>query len=240
MTHLTEEQLILHYYGEPEGGAAAEHLSVCAGCRAEYAAVQRDLNTMNGLSVPERMPEYGAAVWSRLEPRLEIRRRRARAGGFPRWAFAGAICALLAMAFLAGRWSLRAPARVETAQAASQQVRERVLLVALGDHLERSQRVLVELSNDGSRPEGDLREQAEELLADNRLYRQAAVRDREPGLASVLDDLERLLADVAHASDEDWEAIRQRMADQGILFKVRVVESNVRQREKDPLPVVRN
>lgn len=241
MTHLTEEQLILHYYGEAGDPAAAEaHLAQCAACRGEYASVQRALNTMSGFSVPERTPEYGAAVWRRLESRLEIPRRGRRADWFPKWAFAGGLCALLALAFLAGRWSLRAPAPVETAKRSNPQVRERVLLVALGDHLERSQRILVELSNEESRGEGELRRQAEELLADNRVYRQAAVRDREQGLASVLEDLERLLSDVANSTPEDWESIRQRMADQGILFKVRVVESNVRQREKEQLPSVRN
>lgn len=240
MTHLTEEQLVLHYYGEANDPAAADtHLAECAECRSHYAGIQRTLNSMSGLAVPERSAGYSTAVWQKLERRIPIRRRARNAAWFPRWAFAGGLCALLAMAFLAGRWSV-GPAPSEVAKSTTPQVREKVLLVALGDHLERSQRVLVELSNENALPVGGTRQRAQDLLEDNRLYRQAALRDQEPGLASVLDDLERLLADVSHASDEDWAEIRARMADQGILFKVRVIESNVRQREKEQLPMVRN
>ena len=41
-------------------------------------------------------------------------------------------------------------------------------------------------------------EWAEELVGENRLYRQTVVRSGEPGLASLLDELERLLVEVAH------------------------------------------
>jgi hypothetical protein len=246
MTHLTEEQLILYYYGEPDDASGAEqHIAACADCRKEYSEIQRLLNSMESLAAPERGAAYGDEVWRRLRPQLDIS-RGVRWQPFPKWIFAGAFSALLVLAFLAGRWTMVGPALSpyssgEHSQTAAYQkapVRERVLLLAVGDHLERSQRVLVELANAGPEALGEERHTAEDLLAANRLYRQAAMRD-DPALASVLDDLERLLTDLTNAPESEWPELQKRMADQGILFKVRVIESNVRQREREQLPVMR-
>jgi len=120
-----------------------------------------------------------------------------------------------------------------------EQVRERVLLVAVGDHLERSQMVLLEVVN-APAGETDLatsQRSAGELAAANRLYRQAASRAGEPAVASVLDDLERVLVEIAHspspASSADMERLRQRIESKGLLLKVRVIGSHVREKEKE-------
>ena len=45
MNHLSEEQLILHYYGEEGDTLAVEqHLEGCEECRGVYASLQRVLN----------------------------------------------------------------------------------------------------------------------------------------------------------------------------------------------------
>ena len=82
MNHLNEEQLILHYYGETDDAAGAgdtlateRHLEECGECRGLYTSLQRVLNVMDGLPVPERPAEYGAQVWQRIEHRLGARRR---------------------------------------------------------------------------------------------------------------------------------------------------------------------
>jgi hypothetical protein len=71
----------------------------------------------------------------------------------------------------------------------------------------------------------------------NRLYRQTAVRAGEAGVASVLDDLERVLIDIATGpstlSSAEFETVRRRIEERGILFKVRVVGSQMREREKE-------
>jgi hypothetical protein len=81
---------------------------------------------------------------------------------------------------------------------------------------------------------------AEDLLEENRLYRQTALQEGDAKLASVLDDLERVLLDVAHSPDDvtpaQLEAIRQRIESQGILFKVRVVGKELQQRQESPTP----
>ena len=143
------------------------------------------------------------------------------------------------MAFLLGR-QFPGPAP----QALSPAVRERILLVAIGDHLERSQMVLVELANapsDGPLDVSAERASADDLVSANRLYRQTAARSGEPALAAVLEELERVLVEVA-AGPERLVArptsaeLQRRIEARGLLFKIRVVGSQVREREKAKPP----
>src|SRR6476620_2158257 len=111
MNHLTEEQMILHYYGE-EGDASTpveallteQHLEACGECRALYGSLVRVLNVVDSMPVPERGEDYGAQVWSRIERRLPARHRWFSFAnpGF-RWALtAGALAGLMIAAFFAG------------------------------------------------------------------------------------------------------------------------------------------
>jgi hypothetical protein len=192
--------------------------------------------------VPERAANYGAQVWRRLEPAIGGRRRWAWPLLWPvrHWAVTAVTATLIVAAFLAGRNYPKAqPA--QTANAG--QVRERILLVAVGDHLERSQMVLVELANakpGESLDVGSERVRAGDLVAANRLYRQTAARTGDTRVASVLDELEPVLLEIAHGPDrltpEALEKLRQRIEGDGILFKVRVLGSTVRHREETRVP----
>jgi len=75
---------------------------------------------------------------------------------------------------------------------------------------------------------------ADELLASNRLYRQTAAQIGENGVADLLDDLERVLVEVANGPSEvsmqELAAIQQRIEAQGILFKVKIIGSDIRER----------
>ncbi len=241
MKHITEEQLVLYYYGENAGASRPEiaaHLEICEACRARHEALRSDLGTVAAAPVPERSANYGAEVWQRLRPHLLDQPPAWWAAWLQprRWVLAGGLAAALVAAFLAGR--LWRPRPASPVAAVSPQVRERVLLVAVGDHLDRSQMLLVELINaDGSgtvniAPE---KQRAEDLVASNRLYRQAALRSGDPGMASVLDELERVLVEIANSPSDisaaRLERIRRRIESQGILFKVRVIGSQVKERE---------
>jgi len=238
MTHPTEEQLVLYYYGEGDGSPGIrDHLDACEACRAEYANLQRVLNVVDSAPVPERAADYGAQVWSRLQHSLG-RRWWILPVWWParHWAAAAAVAMLMVAAFLAGRYYPKAQPP-QTAGAA--QVRERILLVAVGDHLERSQVVLVELVNAQPGQPLDItseRARAEDLVAANRLYRQTAARAGDARVAGVLDELEPLLLEIAHSpgrlTAEESDQLRERIAGAGILFKVRVAGSAVRQREE--------
>jgi hypothetical protein len=246
MNHLSEEELILHYYGEEGDALAAEqHLEECEGCREVYGSLQRVLNVVDSLPVPERDAEYGAQVWTRIEHRVPARRRWQMAGLW-RWpAAAAALASLLVAAFLAGRFYPQAHKPAQMA-AADPQANERVLLVAVGDYLERSQMVLVELANTNPHGTVDIsseQELAGDLVSENRLYRQTAAHTGNTAVASVLDELERVLLDIRHApsqmTPEDLEKLRQRLEAEGILFKIRVLGSNVKNQEEPAPPALR-
>ncbi len=239
MNHLSEEQLVLFYYGESgEASGIEAHMAECEQCRADFRAVQLVLNTVDSAPVPERGAGYGEAVWQRVGGQLGTRKRRRV---FSWWMWAPATAALVLAAFLAGRLSHRnEPAQTAANQ---QQVRERILLVAVGDHLERSQMVLAELSNapdeKGTLDISGERQMAEELLDDNRLYRQTARTTGDTAVSSVLDDLERVLIEIAHSPSEVSSAqlaeLQQQIESRGLLFKVRVLGSRVRDEESTPM-----
>jgi hypothetical protein len=237
MSHLTEEQLVLHYYREEGETLDIErHLEECGECRASYASLQHALNLVDSIPVPERGAGYGAEVWQRVEPKLPARHW----WSLPpmRWAFAGAaIAAMLVAAFVAGRFYPSPPTAPQLA--ADPQVRERVLLVAVGDYLDRSQMVLVELANASSKGPLDIspeQERAQELISETRLYRQTAATTGNASVSGILDELERVLLDIAHGpsrlSPVELEKLRARLEAEGILFKIRVVNSNVRSQEE--------
>jgi len=244
MNHLSEEQLVLFHYNEvEERRALEEHLASCPLCRSRYHDLERDLALFSSSPVPERPEDYGQRVWLRLRPRLMERPGSAWAWIFspPRWVPAGVLALLIVGAFLVGRFLPRGgsqPPPTITAQA-----RERILLVAVGNHLERSQMVLVELVNTEGKGAVDIsteRNIARDLVDENRLYRQTAARAGEVGMANVLDDLERVLIEIANGpskvSSAQLDEMRRRIEAKGILFKIRVIGSQVEQREKSVAP----
>ncbi len=79
------------------------------------------------------------------------------------------------------------------------------------------------------------RQLAEDLVGQNRLYRQTAERVGDKATSLVLDELERMLLDISHSPEEvDWtefDDLRRRIEKQGVLFKVKVLNTNVKQRQ---------
>jgi anti-sigma factor RsiW len=245
-THLEDDDLVLHYYGEMSDAdetRAGSHLAGCAACQQSYARLQRVMAFVDSAPAVEPGPGFERTAWARLEPALG-----SRGGGWLSWfvfsparlAFAAGVVILIGAAFMAGRMTrVTAPGAAAGVQTA-ERVRERILLVDLGEHLDRSQMVLVELTSagDSAGPVDISSEQAraQQLVAANRLYRQTAVSTGDAAMASVLDDLERVLVDVAASpstvSQEDLDAVRRRIASKELLFKVRVVSTQVRQRQK--------
>ena len=256
-SHLTEEDLVLHYYGElpPSGeSAAAVHLAACPDCRAEYTTLQRILGAVDETSVSQvDLPSsFERTVWARLEPNLPREQR-----GWIAWLMASpaplgvaaSIVVLVVGAFFAGRAFTPAPPAVPAPATAAapvstsvDQFRERVLLADLGDHLARSQMVLVELVSAESGEPGDRsgeRARVEQLVADSRLYRQTAEDTGDTAVSDLLDEIERVLTELA-AGPEQMSAqaladIRHRIEARDLLFKVRVIASEVRQRQKESI-----
>ena len=112
-------------------------------------------------------------------------------------------------------------------------------MVAVGDHLERAQMLLVEVMNQDTAGPVDVsqsRQLAQDLVRSNRLYRQTALREGEPGMANVLDELERVLLHISHSPNEisadELASLQHQITSQGILFKVRVIELGVQDKQK--------
>lgn len=279
MTHLSDEQLALHYYDNSDANIAA-HLRSCESCGARMQRLEAVLKAVE-IPVPERDENYGATVWHNLKghlPEREVRKPWWQLVQVQRWAAAGVVAALMIAAFFVGRVSQHQapPPRVAVAPAPPTQPvenaavpeqpmpsnpavrstnvttpvqrsggRDRILMVAVGDHLERSQMVLVELMNAQPGESLDISSQqklAEDLVDENRLYRQAAQRDKDTSVANLLDELERVLVDIAHEPSKltgpELASIKQRIEAQGIVFKVRVVGSKIRQQRKQQQPIL--
>jgi hypothetical protein len=156
----------------------------------------------------------------------------------------GAAAALIVIAaFVAGQFSSAPPGAVRTA-ASEDPVRERLLLVDLGDHLDRTENALVEfVTGTDGRDVAVSRARVEDLVAANRLYRRTAIVAGDQGVADVLDELERVLIEIAgtapEASTDDLDVMRRRIDTRGLLFKVRVMRDQLQDRAKDPVTTLR-
>ncbi len=147
MKHMTEEELIAYREGEASRREAiAGHLGACKECRAEMERIEAVLAALDTLPVPDPGEDYGRRVWQQIAPRLIEKPQRVWQVWMEprRLTMAGAVVALIVAAFVAGRITRRD----NTDNIANkEQVRERVLVVAVGEHLGRSEMMLVELSN---------------------------------------------------------------------------------------------
>jgi hypothetical protein len=245
MKHRTEEELIGYHGGDArEREGIARHLEECAVCRDELARIEAVFKALDAIPVPDPGKDYGERVWQQIAPRLGEKK--------PRWwesipvpqrlVALGGVAALLILAFVAGRLTKRSVTPVDQVDATK--VRERVLVVAVGEHLGRTEMVLMELENTpaqkGQKPINisATQRRAEDLVEENRLYRQTALKEGDQAIASTLDELERVLLDIANSPEEltpaAFETIRKRIEKQGILFKVRVVKRGLDQRKGNP------
>jgi hypothetical protein len=242
MSHLNEEQIVLHYYGDAEEPSEIErHLAACPECRAEFARVQSMLKQIEPTEVPEPPAYFEEKTWLALRDRLPEKRGPFRRLflGQQKWALAGAMVLLLAAAFLAGRFWPRPPQQI--AQHSPQVNPQRIVLVAVGDHLERSQMLLLEIMHNedtGNVNFSAEQQLARDLLDDNHLYRVSAQQAGDAQVSRVLDELGRVLAEVANGpaeiSSTDLQQMRHSIQSDGLLFKVRVIESDVNSKARRP------
>ena len=238
--HLTEEDVVLAVYGELSLDAGSgRHLAECEVCQMRLRALERVLALCNEYDAPPRPGNYEVTTWAKLRPHIAESPAPQRW-----WRWFPAMAALVTVAFAGGmlvenlRHTPEPRGAAVAVAATSAQARERVLVMALSNHLDRTQMVLAELVNASAGGQADIsdeQQRAEELLKDNRLLRQTALRGGDQVDANLLSDLERILLAVAHSpariSPPDLRQIQERIEEQGLLFKVRISETNLRQRE---------
>jgi len=260
MTHLTDEQLILHFYGEDTLEAEAEvdaHLSTCAMCQVAWVELRDTLKMVDAASVPEPPAGFERVMWARIEQALPPRRRPSSMWRFAWMPIAAAAAVVLAVSYVSFRNAHQPPATAGvsgvgagTTTVANRptkaldpaKVRERVLLTALDDHFQQMQVLLVELMNQPDNLRGELafeRASADDLVASGRVYRVTAEQNGDMQFARMLEDLESVLVEVARSPEKvtaaDMKSIRSRIEGQSLLFKVRAVSNEIHNRQRDLL-----
>src|SRR5262245_32646523 len=185
-----DEALILYLYGEHESPEEIEReLAADPELALRYETLRRELGALDALTPPEPRPGLEGRMWARVAPELARPKHRFLSGWLG-WATAAAMIALFA--FLVGRSFRTTPTETDVAaglKALPAEARDRVLQAALADHLDSSQRFLLEVANGAD----SVDDRAADLLSANRLYRRAAERAGERRVAAVLLDLETLL-----------------------------------------------
>ncbi len=258
MSHLSPADLVLFQTGDlADGGGASAHLATCARCRAELAAIERTLQAFDALEPPAMDAAYGRRIWNLIEPRLDRPEPAApRATWAPLfslrnwWAHAALAAATATLVTLVLDTSsmpwLSERASSGAAQSAATPTRrmlpevaagasERVLLSAVTEHLERTGMMLTDLTTAEDAAEVfDVAAAADDLASANRLYRQSASFSGDADVVKLLDDLERVLIEVAHASRDagpaDLDGLRGRLDIEDVQRRVRLAGTVLRDR----------
>ena len=192
--------------------------------------------TMKGDDVPEPPAHFERVVWARVRPVTS---------GRPRWTWrvlmpAAALAATVVIAIVVGRQvttpeptSEMAAAVTPDASSQALSVGDRVLLTALDDHLEQTEALLVEVRNATDRDSRWERATADDLVSAGRLYRQSAEFSGRSGVVRMLDDLEPVLVELARSperiADKERDWLRARIVDDNLLFKVRVMSTDLKE-----------
>jgi hypothetical protein len=241
MSHLTEEDLIAHTFAEDDKDGVKQHLEACAECAMNYAALRSDLAEMEFTEVPDRDASHGKRVWESISASLPAYEGRKwnwlRGGPWMGLSYAAACIALATCTFIGGRLWERREAKIvagnhtQAKQPSVAHAPQRVVVVVLSDHLDRSERLLMQLKHaDAGNAEmlSPLRDEARNLLPANRICRQKVKHD-DPALATALDRLDHLLAELAnHPGDLNSSTItrlQDEMNADRLLFEVRVLRS---------------
>ena len=248
--HPTEDELILHYYGEAPTeirSATEAHVAACPSCAAAWRQLTVVLGAVTAVPVPEPGEDFERVMWARVSRALPPRRTSWFQGQF---AVVGALAAAL-VAVIAGTLSgitlatrdsaANTPVVADgAAENGGTQAQERVLLTAFTEHLSQMEILLVEVMNaQPTAAEPDAwtfqRTTADELVATGRLYRQTARQTGDLQVANMLEDLEGVLVEVAAAPEavdrRNVDSLRARIEDDALLFKVRAVASDIRGRQ---------
>jgi len=244
MRHITDEELILLYYGEHDDPALAVTVAKSEELSARYDALCAELKLADAYQPPQRGDDYGAEVWQRISSQLgEEEKPVSRFGAWlasfaqPRFSLAGALSIALvaALAFMLGRNGAQdigndvtAPAGVIPVSMAEINS-DRLLKRSVAAHLEQVNIVLTQFVNTSETSSNET-EHATDMLVANRLYRQAAETQGNQKLAAFLADLEPLLIELAYQAQSGSPATRERMQQEvkdGLLFRVRIMNNQL-------------
>ncbi len=237
--HPTEDELVLLFYGDAEAEderRLAAHVETCADCQPVWREIKGSLAAVDAASIAEPPADFERVMWAKVQREIaDI--QPATQWWAPRFWLPIVSLAVLVLAVTFGTavWNATHTTHTTNATPTTNPTQpERALLVAMDEHLERSELLLVELMNAES--PGVEPAAADDLLLSSRLYRQTAAHTGHVELASMLEDLERVLVEIARGpkdmKKDDLDALRTRITDEDLLFKVRVVTDEVRKRQQ--------
>ena len=241
MKDITNDDLTLLYYGEPEDPGLAARVAASTELSARFEALCAELKLADAFVPPERGEDYGAQVWEKIAPKLQTNNANASqhkntwfsALTQPRLSLAGvfSLAIVAVLAFLLGRNGgpgdeLLPPESLPPDSAALLAGIDptRLLSQKVAGHLDHLNLVFTQFAN---MPEADssAADLATDMLVANRLYRRAAAAQGNRKLASFLADLEPLLIELAHDAHSNSPTTHERMQQEindGLLFRVRV------------------
>jgi len=245
MRHITEEDLILLFYGEHKDPSLAAKVAESEELSARFDSLCNELRLADAYQPPPRGDDYGATVWQRISPQLTT--VQSHSGGRwktwlasisqPRFSLAGALSVALVavLAFTLGRNGGQDPARYPTGPLDGLEYAQtginsgRLLTRSVSAHLGQVNLVLTQFANTDKSSASEA-EYATDMLVANRLYRQAAASQGKTKLAAFLAELEPLLIELAHEAHAGSPLTRERMQQEvrnGLLFKVRVMNKQL-------------
>ena len=188
MNHLNEEELVDHYYGEASIPQTSKAIcDTCNVCAESYATLQQDLavhQVSHRAHTRRLLRRPGLAISPQLSRPVYEKQKRT-----------------LVCTSISARPQLRhclhpphrrrllrrtpmgaPPAPAPTSNGSKNQPAQPIILVVLGDHLDRSERLLVELKHADSADQQPVKAEAQDLLSANRLYRESAAKCRRSAL----------------------------------------------------------
>ena len=251
---ITDDDLTLLYYGEHEDPALPAQVAASNELGARFDALSAELTLADHYQPPERGDDYGAEVWQKISPRLSARQEAQKhslssgirhAFAQPRFSLAGAFSLVMVatLAFMLGRNGAepQAPANPESGIAAVVSLAgidsSALLDHSVSGHLEQVNMVLTRFVNDSGASAGTEAEHATDLLLANRLYRHAAAGSGDQKMVTFLADLEPLLIELAyeaHAASPLTHSRMQQEVRDGLLFRVRVMNNQLKKPRKQP------
>ena len=245
MNKITDDDLVLLYYGEHEDPALARKVAADQELSARFEALGAELGQIDNFSPPVPDEDYGVDTWLKISPQLTVSPENST--GFwnslrhglarPRFSFTGiaAVAVVAVLAFMLGRQGTQPGMELPTdngiPQTASlgQLDTQRLLTSSVSGHLEQLNIVLTEFANSEESRSNEA-ERATDMLVANRLYRQAAAARGDQALATFLAGLEPLLIEMAYEAHQGSPATRNRMQQEirgSLLFRVRAVSQRL-------------
>ena len=223
MNTVQDEDLVLLYYGEHEDPGLARRVARTPELHARFTRLTELLEKLDDFPLPEAGPDFGARIWHRIAPRLDVKRSRWRAAleAFHQPLLSMSAVAALLIVVIVSFWLGR-----QSSPAAH--IDPQLLLAGqVSAHLGRTDMFLTEYVN--TTDTTDEAAWAAELLLANRIYRRAADGAGHTRLAGLLDEMETLLIELANGGGQRQADARQlkNYVNGGLLFRVRVMQDKL-------------